>query len=256
MRTYLILFGIAFTTLSVQGHSGILPDIALPADSIIKKQNHSPLYLSLELQLGSSFLTNTALSANRPLTSGKTMSGSFFTSILIPLAKKENAASSHFAAHIGVGTTIQTFGLNKIIEQVNNISSFVDFPTKDIRYSYLQQLYIAVPIGFSYRPLLNKNLELEIGGIAGYLLYKEHTFYTAATHGYSIQSTEDIHNLNPFQYGVRGKINLIRAKAKCPIGCMYSISGNYYFSELFKSVNHTPTNNFSILIGIGFLIHH
>jgi hypothetical protein len=135
------------------------------------------------------------------------------------------------------------------------MSTFVDFPNRNIRYSYLQEIFIVAPIGISYHPLFSKNLELELGGCAGYLLYKEHSFYTAETNGYSIQSTERIHHLNPFQYGIRGKINLTHTHINHTFGCMYSITGNYYFSGLFKPVNKTPTTNFSIMLGIGFFMH-
>jgi hypothetical protein len=227
----------------------------LSSDSTLKKTNRCLSHLSWELQLGSSFLTNTNLSANRPLTDSKTMSGSFFTNISIPFIRKEAAHSPSLAVYIGIGTTIQTFGLNKIIEDSNNTTAFIDFPTSNIRYSYLQQIFIAAPISLSYQPFLSKNLILQVGGIAGYLVYKEHVVHTIEPHEYSIRSTEHINNLNPFQYGIQGKINFKCANAKHSLGCIYSISGNYYISELFKSVNDTPTNNFSILAGIGFFIH-
>jgi hypothetical protein len=252
MKTYLTLFFIALV-FAASGHAGTGCESASPTNTIQKKQHLFSSYVSWELQLGGSFLTNTKVSANRPLADSKTMSGSFFTSLIIPLGKKEECPWAHFAAHIGIGTIIQTLGLNKLIENVNNTAVFVDFPNNNIRYSYLQQIFISAPVGFSHRPC--KNLELELDGIVGYMVYKEHSFYTAETHGYSIQSTEHILNLNPFQYGLRGKINLIHFLAGHPFGCMYSISGNYYFSEVFKSVNGSPTKNFSLLLGIGFFIH-
>jgi hypothetical protein len=249
MKTHLIPSFIAILH-ATTGYAFIRTDLN---DTISKKRACFPSHLSWELQLGSNFLTNTSVSANRPLADPKTWSGSFFTDLILPLEKKEVHHSPYFSMHIGIGTTIQTFGLNKIIQHVNSTTAFIDFPNSNIRYSYLQQIFIAAPVGVSYRPC--KNLELELDGIVGYLLFKEHSFYTAEKHGYIIQTTEHIDNMNPFQYGLRGKINFFHYRTGRPFGCMYSISGNYYISELFKSANNTPTKNFSILAGIGFFIH-
>jgi hypothetical protein len=255
MKIYLLLsIGIALTT-AIPVYSGIQHDSGLLPDSIIKNRNTFSSHFSWELQLGSCFLTNTSLSANRPLVTSKTLSGSFFTSITIPFTKKETEHPAHVATHIGIGTTIQTFGLNKIIEDMGTTTTFIDFPNDNIRYSYLQQIFIAAPISLSYRPFLNHGLELEFGGIAGYQVYREHTVYTTEKQGYSIRSTEHINNLQPFQYGILGKINFIRSRTGRPFGCMYSVSGNYYISKLFKVVNNTPTNTFSLFVGIGFFIH-
>lgn len=251
MKKPLILFFTA-ATITIPGYAITQHHAAVSTDSIATKRISFHPCLSWELELGSSFLTNTNVSANRPLADSKTMSGSYFTNMILPLTGKERHP---FAAHIGVGVVIQTFGLNKIIENDHHTSAFAGFPSSNIRYSYLQEIFVAAPVGFVYSPFRSRKLELEIDGIAGYLVYKEHQFYTTETDGYSIHSTERIHNLNPFQYGLRGKMNLLHFRESRSFGCIFSISGNYYISELFKPINNTHTKSFSIMVGIGFFIH-
>src|SRR5436190_1344716 len=85
-------------------YAGTQQDPALSPDSILKKKRIFSSCLSWELQLGSSFLTHTSLSANRPLASSKTMSGSFFTSITFPFENKETERRTHYSVNIGIGT--------------------------------------------------------------------------------------------------------------------------------------------------------
>jgi hypothetical protein len=223
-------------------------------DSLFQRK---AIYLPLQwqLQVGCNYLTNTHWSSNKPLQDAQTLSGAFYTFLDLPL--KKSGELSPFRIHIGIGPNIQTFGLDKLIRYKNDQTIFVAFkPDEQYLYSYLQQVFVDVPLGFIYCPSAQVPFDLETGGIAGYQVYSEHRFCIATANGSIVQTDEHIKNLNPFHYGVYGKVCCNRLSSGHTYGLSYSISGNYYFSELFKSVNDTPTKNFSILLGIGFLINH
>lgn len=225
--------------------------IQVKADSL-SPAKLCPLPLKWELQLGADYFTNTAWSANKPLQDIQTLSGAFFTFLDLPFKRKASA----FYSHIGIGASIQTFGLTKLIRYQQGRTIFTDFePDRHYRYSYLQQIFVDMPLSIVHKPFHNLPFELEAGGIIGCQVYTEHRFCIYTTNENSVQTEEHIKNLNPFHYGFFGKINLNHVFCKRVVGLSYTLSGNYYISELFEPINHTPTKNFSIMLGLGLYIN-
>lgn len=210
------------------------------------------LPMKWELLLGCNYLTNTQWVSNRPFDAIQTTSGAFYTYIDIPLKKKYPL----FKTRMGIGANIQTFGLDKRIRYLNERTIFVAFqPDLHYRYSTLQQLFIELPLSLVYQPFHNYPFEVEAGGTIGYQVYSEHRVCIDTHTGNRTETKEQIKNLNPLHYGCLGKISFSPLNRKHPIAWVYTLSGNYYISELFKPINDTPTKNFSILLGIGFHIN-
>ena len=220
----------------------------------------SPLFpMSWELQLGASYITNTNLSVNKPLSNSQTLSGSFYTFISIAMGKKRNEHSVQgFSIRPGIGASINTFGLNKILENKAGQSVFTNFmaDTK-YAYSYLQQVFVDVPLSIAYSTASTNNKrhhEFAAGGTIGYMVYKESCFLVLNPDGYTVKSFTDIKNLNPLRYGVNGKITSVKQRPGAKCGFTSSLSATYYFSELYMPANNTPTKSFSVMLGIGFFI--
>ena len=252
MKTQVILFSILLIVQSCLSK--------IKAQTI---QNHeSPkIPMSWELQLGGSFLTNNHLAGNRSLTNTQTVSGSFYTYIDMPFGKKRTEHSLNgFTIRPGLGANIQTYGLDKTISHSNGKTEFIPFEiNKTYNYSYLQQVFADIPVSITYSTLPFKNkkrMEFSLGGIIGYMVYSESCVSLALTNGYNTFTESRIKNMNPLHYGLSSKISLrkITKNAKC--GFSYSVSGNYYLSELFNTVNNTPTKSFSVQVGIGFYLNN
>ena len=204
--------------------------------------------LSWELTFGGSFLTNTLLSKNEPFANPNNLSGAFYSYYDIVILKNK---VQNLSLRPGLGCNIQTFGLNKIIQNNSNNSEFVDFGSnQNYKYSYLQQIFIDMPLGVVYNFLprnKKKQCEFTIGAIIGYMIYKEKKYVLKN----SSVMDNDIKNLNSFRYGLFGKVST----GKKRFGLSYSLSGQYYLNDLFLSKNNTPTRNFSIMFGISFSLN-
>ena len=124
-------------------------------------------------------------------------------------------------------------------------------------YSFLQEIFADVPLGlvFATAPGLHRRFyEFELGGIAGCLVYKESCYATETPNSSTISSTDVVKNLNSVHYGLYSKVNCCKLSRDGNAGFFYSMSGNYYFNELFKAGNQTPSKNFSVQLGIGIFI--
>ena len=209
--------------------------------------------LRWELQMGCNYLTNTKWAGNKPLQDIHTLSGAFYTFLDLP-SEKPNASRT-FLFRIGIGANIQTFGMDKQIAHVGNRTIFVAFkPDQYFCYSYFQQLFIDLPLSIALRPFKNSSFEMETGGVIGYQVYSEYRFCIRTLNGNIVETEEHVANLNPFHYGISGKLRFRPRKRRQQLS--FTLSGNYYLSELFIPSNETPTKNFSILAGIGISVYN
>ncbi len=208
--------------------------------------------IGYEFLLGGSFLSNTHLSANKPLSDPKTLSGSFMTF----------ATTGKGAIQLkpGLGASVQTFGLNKTIERVSGRSVFRDFPAgQKYSYSYLQQVFTDVTLGAMYTLPIDARrmlLQMEAGVTAGYMVYSETQFSLKRNDENSVSvHSSNVKNLNPFRYGLYLKCNYARSGTEKNAWIIYSLSGNYYFNDLFTHSNYTPGKSFSVMIGAAVFIN-
>lgn len=105
--------------------------------------------MSWEMQLGFNYFTNNSLSRNRPYQNIKSISGNFYS--YVDFQKKS------FIFRPGIGIASQNFGLNKMIVVNGDKTAFQNFSSNsNYQYSYLQKMFIEIPVGFIYTTQNNK----------------------------------------------------------------------------------------------------
>lgn len=220
--------------------------------NIIGQVNTIRFPLSWEMQLGTNFLTNSNLSKNDPLKSTECISGNFYTYVHFQIKS--------FIFRSGIGVASQNFGLNKIVIKNGAKTIFENFNNAyDYQYSYLQKMFIEMPLGFLYTTQYNKNhrcFEYEIGIKPGFLLHNESQYLIKKNRNeYTVISEDNLPQLNPFQFGTYFKFSSRKIKLNQILGTSFSISSQYNFSRVFKKDNGTPTQSYSIMLGMGLFIN-
>ncbi len=208
--------------------------------------------LSWELQLGSNYLTNSSLSKNYPLQSTKSISGNFYTYVDFQVKS--------FIFRPGIGVASQNFGLNKLVTKKGGKTTFEDFNNSyNYQYSYLQKMFVEIPLGFIYTTQQNKNhrcYEYEVGFKLGYLLHNESQYLIKKnSNEYSVISESNLQQLNPFQFGTYVKFSSRKIQLTRTLGTSFSISSQYNFSQVFKNDNGTPSQSYSLILGMGLFIN-
>lgn len=208
--------------------------------------------MSWELQLGSNHLTNTNISKNQPFQSIKSISGSFYN--YVDFQRKS------FIFRLGIGVSSQNFGLNKKIVANGDKTEFQDFSSNsNYQYSYLQKMFIEIPLGLIYTTQYNKKqrcFEYETGVKFGYMIYSESQFLlTINSKEYTVFTEKNLPQLNPFQIGTYIKFSSRKIQLNRTLGTSFSISSQYNFSRVFENGNNTPTQSYSFLLGMGLFIH-
>ena len=208
--------------------------------------------MSWELQLGSNYLTNNNLSKNHPYQNIKSISGNFYS--YVDFQKKS------FILRPGIGMSSQNFGLNKMIVVNGDKTEFQNFSSNsNYQYSYLQKMFIEIPVGFIYTTQNNKKqryFEYEIGVKFGYLIYSESQYLLKISpKEYTVFTEKNLPQLNPFQFGTYIKFSSRKIQLNRTLGISFSISSQYNFSEVFEYGNNTPTQSYSFMLGMGFFIN-
>lgn len=208
--------------------------------------------MSWELQLGTNYLTNNNLSENHPYQNLKSISGNFYS--YVDFQKK------FFVLRSGIGMSSQNFGLNKMIVVNGNLTEFQNFiSNSNYQYSYLQKMFIEIPVGIVYTTKNNKKqriFEYEIGVKFGYLIYSESQYLLKiSSKEYTVFTESNLPQLNPFQLGTYIKLSSRKIPLNSTLGTSFSISSQYNFSEVFEYANNTPTQSYSFMLGMGLFIN-
>lgn len=220
---------------------------------IVFSQTNSIKYpMSWELQLGSSFLTNTTLSKNHPYQSIKSISGNFYS--YVDFQRKS------FIFRPGIGVASQNFGLNKMIVVNGDQTEFHNFSSNfNYQYSYLQKMFIEIPLGLLYTTQYNtkqRYFEYETGVKFGYLIYSESQhLLKISPKEYTVFTEKNLPQLNPFQFGTYIKFSSRKVQLNRTLGTSFSISSQYNFSQVFDNGNNTPTQSYSFMLGMGLFIN-
>jgi hypothetical protein len=230
-------------------------------DIILKIHPLPAISMYFDHSLGFNFLTNTKLSQNKPLSSNKTVSGCFYEYIDIPfLMKTQPHRSEPFSLRPGIGLNVKNFGLNKQLTRIGDKSKFTN-PAPGLNYSYtiFQQIFIELPLGIAFTTNSNEkgqSFEFVIGGVFGFLIYKEYTSSVNKGNSTLTIHDSDIPNLNPMEYGASFSVRANHLFKNRKMGYSYFTNCNYYLSNMFEPSNGTSTKSFSILLGLSIFMNH
>jgi len=213
--------------------------------------------ISYELGLGSSFLSNTEISKNKPFSGLGAFSGNFNTFIEIPL--QISSQPTGFFIKPGAGISVKTFGLNKTLQSTGGKTVFESFSeSKSYTYSHFQQVFADIPLMLGYRffpEQPGRQYSVEVGGQVGYQIYAYGESSVKNKEGYTVSFKDDFKNINPVQVAGTLKVSTSLMNQNDLIGFSWFLSGTYFFSDVFKSANLTPGKSFSIMAGIGLIFN-
>lgn len=220
-------------------------------DSII---NSKPFYWTFEMS--SSFLTSTKNIENHKAFSLPTASGSIYFSWNFPV--KHNVDMSGFFITPGIGFGANTYCINKNISEKDGVITISNIDGS-YEYSYIQGIYIDLPIDFRYLTQpnsKNQNFCFELGGKFGRLIYTEKEILTSDAEDYFTHRTKNSGIMNKYRYGINAKVGFRKIKVNKGndvFGLALSIIGNYYFSNVFIPQNTISSNSYSVGVGLGFI---
>lgn len=213
--------------------------------------------VSYELGLGSSFLSNTTLSQNKPFSGLGAFSGNFNTFVEIPI--QFSSQPTGFFIKPGAGISVKTFGLNKILQTSDGKTVFEPFTSgKTYTYSHFQQVFADIPVTLGYRFIpeqAGRTYSLEFGGLIGYQIYACGESSVKNKEGYTVSFKDDFKNINPVQVAGLLKVSTRLMNQNDLIGFSWFLSGTYFLSDVFKSENLTPGKSFSVMAGIGLIFN-
>ena len=208
--------------------------------------------MSWEMQLGFNYLTNKKKKKNLPYQNIKSFSGNFYS--YVDFQRKS------FIFRPGFGVASQNFGLNKMIVVNGDKTEFQNFSSNsNYQYSYLQKMFIEIPLGLIYTTPYNTTqrcFEYEAGVKFGYLIYSESQYLlTISSKEYTVFTEKNLPQLNPFQFGTYIKFSSRKIQLNRTLGTSFSISSQYNFSQVFEYGNNTPTQSYSLMLGVGLFIN-
>ena len=214
-----------------------------------------PFYWTFEL--GTSYLTSTNSIQNHRAAFSPTSSGSIYFNWNFPIGNQQTTPMSGFFVAPGIGVGASTFSINKILSETNGLIKIEDIDGS-FEYSYVQGIYLDIPIDFRYLTKPDKkrqNFSFELGGKVGYLVYTEKEIQTKDGNSTETYNSKHIGVLDKYRYGINAKIGFRRmkiSKSNDLMGLSFSIIGNYYLSHAFIDHNTINSKSFSIGAGVGF----
>lgn len=214
----------------------------------IEDKSTGNIMLNWELSVGQTHFVNPKAITSRNHTIPQPIGFAYYFSISQPIIRNYD----RFGAKLGVGPHLKTFGINKLIGELNNKLTFTDIhDSLNIKASLFQQVLVDMPLSLYCNTKSTKRgrfLSLEWGLIPGIEVNNKWKTYSEDNSVITGKFKEDIFGTQKFQFGNSLKISYVKNRGA--LSSRIFIQGIYYSTNVFKQSLNSSTQNYEVKFGI------